>query len=764
MPLYALAILFGTLVAFYGNQPQDSFWSAYLPLLLFLFRFCPTYRFVCLLAVGFLWTNVALHGQLAQRLVDGFDNRGVFLVGTVADLPRVDGDRVSLQLDKINIESYPAAMPRRISLNWYQSKQLPMAGERWQFLVRLRQPRGQLNPAGFDYEAWQFVQGIDARGYVLDSKLNRRLAPASPVSIGGLRQRLAANIERDCEACRHSGLIKALAVGFRGDIDPASRQLLQSTGTAHLLAISGLHIAMVAVLLFGAGRYIWRFWVVYSITINRREMASLFALGGAIAYAAMAGFSLPTLRALIMLAVVLIGQQLHNKINLLQSISLALVVVLIFDPLAVGSASFWLSFGALLTIAYVQFRLPRRMSGWRQLLILQFYFTLLFAPLGVFIFGQVNVSALPANLIAIPLLSLLILPLVLIACLLSTVWSAGASLAFSLADRLLGYLFDYFDILLAAGLRPRFVDDYPALLLLLALCATLLLLLPRLRALGIAAFAIMVVVLCWQPARLKPGEFELLVLDVGMGSSMLLRTSHHSLVYDFGPGRNDRFNAARRALLPVMQRLGLDEADLLVVSHVDQDHSGGLHSLIGSYRPTQLLSGTPRELHARFALQHRVRSCHDYPDWRWDGVSFSFLNATDDSVKQTTNDRSCILLVSGHHRVLLPGDIEALQESRLVESFGEELRADVLLAPHHGSGTSSSQPFIDRVRPSEVVFTLSRKNRWGFPDEAVISRYRAIDARLHRSDEDGAIRFYSKAGALRVTSLRRPPRRSWRRW
>jgi competence protein ComEC len=763
MPLYALAILFGTLVAFYGNQPQDSFWSAYLPLLLLLFRFCPPYRFVCLLAVGLLWGNVALHGQLAQRLVDGFDNRGALLVGTIADLPRVDSDRVSLQLDELNIDAYPAAMPRRISLNWYQSKQLPMAGERWQFLVRLRQPRGQLNPAGFDYEAWQFVQGIDARGYVLDSKLNRRLAPASPLSISGLRQRLAANIERDCQGCRHSGLIKALAVGFRGDIDPSSRQLLQSTGTAHLLAISGLHIAMVAYLLFGAGRYIWRF-LVYRTGINRREMASLCALGGAIAYAAMAGFSLPTLRALIMLAVVLIGQQLHNSINLLQSISLALVVVLIFDPLAVGSASFWLSFGALMTIAYVQFRLPRRMNGWRQLLILQFYFTLLFAPLGVFIFGQINISALPANLVAIPLLSLLILPLVLTACLLSTVWSEGASLAFNLADRLLGYLFDYFDILLAAGLRSRIVDDYPALLLLLALCAILLLLLPRLRGLSVVALAITVVVLCWQPARLKPGEFELLVLDVGMGSSVLLRTSHHSLVYDFGPGRNDRFNAARRALLPVMQRLGIDEADLLIASHVDQDHSGGLHSFIGSYRPTQLLSGTPRELHARFALQHRVRSCHDYPDWRWDGISFSFLDATDDSVKQTTNDRSCILLVNGHHRVLLPGDIEALQEGRLVESFGAELRADVLLAPHHGSGTSSSQPFIDSVRPSEVVFTVSRKNRWDFPDETVISRYRAIDARLHRSDQDGAIRFYSKAGALRVTSLRRPPQRSWRRW
>ena len=763
MPLYALAILFGTLVAFYGNQPQDSFWSAYLPLLLLLFRFSPGCRFVCLLAVGLLWGSMAVHSQMAQRLVDGFDNRGALLVATVADIPRVDSNRVSLLLEDVLIDAYPASMPRRISLNWYQGRQLPKAGERWQFLVRLRQPRGQLNPAGFDYEAWQFVQGIDASGYVLNSQLNRRLAPASPASVSAWRSRLADNIERDCEGCRHAGLIKALAVGFRGDIDHASRELLQSTGTAHLLAISGLHIGMVAFLCFGAGRYLWRY-AGYRSGINQREMASLLALCGAIAYAAMAGFSLPTLRALIMLTVVLIGQQLHNNINLLQSISLALVVVLIFDPLAVGSASFWLSFGALLTIAFVQFRLPGRMSGWRQLFILQFYFTLLFAPLGVFIFGQINVSALPANLVAIPLLSLLILPLVLAACLLSAVWPAGASLPFRLADRLLEYLFDYFDLLLAAGLRSRIVDDYPALLSLIALCAILFLLLPRLRGLTAVALAILAVVLCWQPLRLKPGEFELVVLDVGMGSSILVRTRHHSLVYDFGPGRDDRFNAARRALLPVMQRLGIDEADLLVVSHVDQDHSGGLYSFIGNYRPAQLLSGTPRELYARFALQHRVRSCHDFPDWRWDGVNFGFLDATGDSPQSTTNDRSCILLVDGHHRMLLPGDIETQQESRLLAAFGDELRADVLLAPHHGSSTSSSQPFIERVRPSEVVFTLSRNNRWDFPDEAVISRYRAIDARLYRSDQDGAIRFYSEAGGLRVTSMRRPPRRNWRRW
>ena len=761
MPLHALAILLGALLAFYGNQPQDSFWSAYVPLLLLLFRFCPDYRFICLLATGLLWCNIAIHTNLSHRLADNFDNRELLCSAIIADIPRVDDERISLLLEDLHIDSYPAAIPRRVSLNWYQVEQIPATGERWQFLMRLRQPRGHLNPAGFDYEAWQFVRAVDATGYVLDSKQNHRLATASSWSIAAMRSRLAGNIDRDCAHCRHAGLIKALALGFRGDIDPHSRRLLQSTGTAHLLAISGLHIAMVAWLFYAIGQRGWRLGG-YLGGINQRDMASLCALIAAIGYAALAGFSLPTLRALIMLVMVLIAQQLHHKINLLQAISLASIVVLIFDPMALGSASFWLSFGAILIIAFVQFRLANGISGWRQLLVLQTYFVVLFAPLGVIIFGQISFAGLPANLVAIPSLSLLILPLVLAASLLSLLWSAGASLLFSLADRLLEYLFNYLELLLVAGLQSIVVDAYPPLLVLLVLAVSVFLLLPRLPWLGAVALAILGVVLCWQPARLEHGEYELLVLDVGMGSSVLLRTRHHSLVYDFGPGRKNRFSAAERALLPVMRRLGIGDADLLVVSHVDQDHSGGLYSFIGNYRWPQLLSGTPQELRSRFALPHRVRSCHGYPDWTWDGVTFRFLvtAGTDGS----TNNRSCILQVIGHHRLLLPGDIEAAQESRLVAAYGKELAADILLAPHHGSSTSSSRPFIDRVGPGQVVFTLARNNRWGFPVGAVTARYQAIGAHIFRSDQDGAIRFTSAVGELHVDTLRNPPQRIWRRW
>jgi competence protein ComEC len=736
----------GALLAFYGNRLPDPFWSAYAPALLFLACCHSRYRFLLLLAAAFLWSSALLHHHLSHRLLDSFDNRILLLSGVIADIPQLYPDRVSLYLEDLQIEAYPAAMPRLARFNWYQNERVPRAGERWQFVVKIRQPRGMLNPAGFDYEAWQFARAIDASGYIRESTRNLRLDPAPAHDLNYWRSGLAANIDRDCAQCRQRGLIKALALGFRGDISTENRSLLQHSGTAHLLAISGLHIGMVSVMFYLLGGYCWRLGI-YRCGLNRRTLASLCALLAAVAYAALAGFSLPTLRALLMFAVVLVALQLKSKINLLQALALALALILLVDPLAVGSISLWLSFGALMVIGFMQFRFPAKMNGWRQLLVLQGYFIVLFAPLGVLFFGQLNLAGLPANLVAIPLLSFVILPLVLMACLLSSLGLIGASLLFSIADQALGFLLDYLAWLLGSGLHSQAVNTYPAILLLVVLAAVVILLSPRLAGLRAIAALILATLLLWQPARLEHGDYELLV----------------RLLYDFGPGGERSYNAAEAALLPAMRRSGIDSADLYVVSHVDNDHSGGLYSFLGNYPPSRLLSGTPRELQAKFKLSHRVRSCHGYPDWRWDGVLFRFLE-TESTPGDSTNNRSCILQVVGHQRALLPGDIEIEQETRLVDTYGDRLAADVLLAPHHGSGTSSSGPFLQRVNPAHVIFTLARNNRWDFPAEQVVARYLALGSRLHRSDRDGAVTITSRNGAVLVKSMRNPPRRIWRRW
>ncbi len=760
MPQHALAILLGALIAFYGNELPDRYWSAYAPMLLLLCRYCPVYRFVLLLFASWLWSAAFFHYHLDHRLGGDFDNRIVLLRGVVTEIPAVGPGRIRLYLDISEIDGYTDTLPRLARLGWYQDKIVPQSGETWQFEAKIRQPRATLNPDGFDFEKWQFSRGIDVAGYIRDSPLNRRLRVASRLAIDHWRLRLSMAIDAACADCPRRGLIKALALGYRGDINNADKQMLQQSGTAHLLAISGLHIGMVSLLAFTLGRFGWRLGI-YRTAVNRNQFAALVAICAASVYAGLAGFSLPTVRALIMLLVLLFALLLKSRVNLLQSLSLAVATILLLDPRSVGSNSFWLSLCAMLIIGFANFRLPAGYGWWRSVLFVQACFSLLLAPLGAMIFGQLNPAGFAANIIAIPLIGFVVLPLILLACGLAACGFEAARPFFTISDLSLGYLLDYLELLLNSGLGS-IAADYPAPLLLLSLAALTWLLMPRLPFARGAALIALALVVAWQPQRPEDGEIDAIVFDVGMGTSVLLRTRRHSLVYDFGPGRAGAYSAADQALLPAMRRYAIGIPDLVVVSHVDQDHSGGLHSFLEKYPDTRLLSGTPRELRARFAPPGGVRSCHDYPAWRWDGVKFRFLSADSDAVG--TNNRSCVLLIEGHHRLLLSGDIEYPRESRLVSDYGETLAADVLLAPHHGSGTSSSLPFVNRVAPDYVIFTVSRANRWGFPADEVSARYAALGTRVLRSDFDGAIGLRSESAGLSISLARRPLRRIWRRW
>ncbi len=763
MPRYTLAIVAGCCVAYYANALPDSCWTMFAPLLAFIAWLQPGYRLILLAAAVYLWSSAALHHHLDHRLAGKLDQRVSVLRGHIVDIPRIEDGRIRFDLKPTEIDGYEGLLPRRIRLNWYQDRVQPRPGEYWQFEARLRRPGGARNPAGFDYAGWQFAAGIDAGGSVRSTDRSRRLSPANPVNIDSWRGRLAAQIDRLCEHCRYRSVIKALAIGYRGDMSVEQRRILQFTGTAHLLAISGLHVGMLAFFGLLAGRLCWRSGL-FRVVPNRTQCALPFALVTATAYAALAGFSLPTLRALIMCCVMLLTWRLALRFNLLQSISLALGIMLLCDPLAVGSASLWLSISALLVIAFAQLHSANSGSWWRQLVILQILFALLLLPLGLLLFGRINPAGFLANLIAIPLVSFLILPLVLLACA-GAVFDAGwAAWLMPMTDRLIALLFEVLQRLGSGYLASVSLAGLPIPLLLWMLPSLLPWLLPggwRLRG---AAMLCLLTAFIWQPARLEQGSFELTVLDVGMGTSILIRTREHSLVYDFGPGKPGVFSAADWALLPLLRERRIERPDLVVVSHVDQDHSGGLHSVVDNEMVATLVSGTPQRLMQRFALAQPPRSCHSWPAWRWDGVDFRFLATVAVNETRGSNNRSCVLRVSGRHVALLPGDIEARQESRLLAQFPGQLRADILVAPHHGSETSSSPHFVRRVDPRYVVYTISRGNRWGFPREAVMARYAARGSRQLRTDIDGAISLLSASGGISVKTYGSPPKRLWRRW
>jgi competence protein ComEC len=761
MPYYAITIIFGTGLAFYGNQLPDLYWATLLPILLWL-AFCNREcRFLLLLTASYLWASALLNHHLQFQLTPDFDNRIALVRGIIVDIPEIDAGRVRISLKVIEIDGYQNHLPRLIRLNWYQDKVIPGSGEFWQFEAKLRRPDGFLNPGGFDYEAWQFSKGIDARGYIRGSKLNYKLGVAPLLSLDRWRSRLSERIDQSCSECSNPGIIKALILGYRGDIKNSQWDRLQASGTAHLIAISGLHIGMIAALFYGLGRWLWRFGF-YSSGLSRNLTASLLALLAALVYAAMAGFSLPTVRALVMLATLFVASLSRNRINLLQSLSLAIIFILIMDPRVIGSTSFWLSISAVLIIAFTQFRFASIGAGFR-LVVLQLNFSLVFIPLGILFFDQVNPASFAANIVAIPVVSIVILPLILVASSLVPVSDFLSHYLFVFADTLLEFLMQYLGWLMVSGFNSIAVAQWPTLLALALLLFPGTFLVPVTSGIRKLSILLLLVLVFWQPEKLEWGDYEVTAFEVGMGTSILVRTRNHSLVYDFGPGNSNGYSAADQALIPYLQRNSIEMPDLLVVSHVDQDHSGGFRSYLDSYQPNKLLSGTPVELRKRFALGHRVLSCHEQSDWSWDGIRFRFLNVAS-AVVGSTNNRSCILKVEGHQVALLPGDIDVDQEKRLIRKYGVDLKAEILVAPHHGSASSSSREFVKQVNPDHVIFTLSRGNRWGFPRQEVVSRYQSIGSHLFRNDKDGAIQLQSSKSGIQVRVSRATQNRIWRRW
>jgi competence protein ComEC len=757
---HALAFIVGSIFAFFSSDLIDTFWFSYLPIILFLAFLVPKYRFLFLILAAFLLAGLQLHLALNLKLQNDFDNRIVFFSGTIADIPKVRPQSTRLLIKPDNIQGYHHALPEKIRLSWYHNKQIPAAGESWQFKAKLKRPAGYQNPAGFDYDRWLLVKGIGATGYVKASAQNKRIEVANWWDINRWRSSIAQTIDQHCRGCNNNGLIKALSIGYRGDINALQNQTLQNSGTAHLLAISGLHIGLVAGLFYLLGGWLWRHYF-FRFSHNQLEFSAVLSLCAGFSYAALAGFSIPTVRALIMLGVICFALKYRVKTNLLNAIATAVVLILIIDPLAVGSASFWLSIGALLIIALAQY-LMRHQQGWlRKLALIQLLFTLIFIPMGILLFDQINSAGFFANLISIPLISFVLLPLVLIAIVCASINLPFAESLLTIADRGLTLLFDYLQWLLGSGLSVFQTGMIPAPLLACALVGLILLLMPRSTPGKAPALLLLLLPIFWQPEKAEYGSYRMTVLDVGMGTAIVVETQNHSLVYDYGPGNDQGFSAGSWVVKPFLQYQNRLPPDLMIISHVDQDHSGGFQTFKLDYDPSRLISGTPDEIQRKFKLESAIRSCHDQAPWRWDGVQFEFLPLADADNLVDSNNRSCVLKIQGHHSTLLAGDIEAERENWLVKSNTGRLKADVLVVPHHGSLTSSTLAFVESVRPSVAIFTVGKDNRWGFPKSAVVARYRAIASQIYRTDVHGAVSFTSTMDRFRVESQRQRRPRLW---
>jgi competence protein ComEC len=774
--------------------------------------------------VGFSWAGGFAQYRLQDTLPAVWEGRDITVIGTVDGLPdRVaHGVRFQFHVERALAEgAEQPVLPSRLALAWYDAASYarrtqdvaPAAlavaqpqvrpGQRWQLTVRLKRPHGNANPDGFDYEAWLLAQNLRATGSVRDDAQlehkNQRLeafvwSPANVIAYarGWLRERILAALPGQ----PYAGVIVALVVGDQRAIERDDWTIFTRTGVGHLVAISGLHITMVAGLFAALAGFLWRrSWLVGAqlpLLLPVPKLRVLAGLAAACLYVLLAGAGIPAQRTLYMLLVVGVAFWSGRLTPLSHVMALALGLVLLLDPWAVLWPGFWLSFGAVSMILYASLgrysgeavvapqvltRVQRRQlpSRWRQYgrrcwhklragAYTQYSVTLGLLPLTMLLFGQYSLVSPLANAIAIPLLTLLVVPLSLLG---SVLPDALAAPVLQLAHDLVAWLAHWLGWLASQPLAVWRVPLPQPWMFAVALGGTLLWLAPRgwpVRWLGCFGW---LPLLLNAPSAPADGEMQVTALDVGQGMALLVETANHRLLYDTGPsyGSAAGTDAGNRLIVPYLRARGIDHLDVVVVSHGDSDHAGGLLSLLSQIKVDRVYSSLPLQ-HPLVAAAPDHRRCLAGQEWRWDGVALRMLYpvpALYDSDKWNANARSCVLKLSlGKQAMLLPGDIEATQEDELVHGDQvADLRASVLLAPHHGSGTSSTEQFLQAVRPQLALFQMGYRNRFNHPKPEIVARYAALGIRYLRSDEDGAVTIRFDRQQWQADSYRETHARYW---
>jgi competence protein ComEC len=717
-------------------------------------------------AGGFLWAALVAHVKLADYLPPEWEGRDVRVRGVIAGLPEVTDRGARFEFDVEQVSTPLARVPRRITVFWYSegSRAPPPslhAGERWDLSVRLRRPHGLVNPNGFDFEAWLLERGIRATGYVRAEPSNRL--------VQSMVWRPSYLVERAREAIRNrvvsalpgessAGVLVALAVGDQQAISRNEWTIYTRTGVNHLMSISGLHITMVSGLAFAIVLWSWRNSPALVARLAAVKAAAIAGLLVACAYALLAGFAVPAQRTVYMLAAVAAGLLLGLASEPLAVLALALLVATMVDPMCVLAPGFWLSFGAVALIMYVTVGRIRQPAWFVNWLRVQWAVTIGLTPILLAMFQQVSVVSPIANAVAIPLVSLGVVPLTLIGVLLPVDWLLSlAAWLMSLCTAALHWMST-----LPAAVWQQHAPPWWAVPL--ALFGALWVLAPRGfpgRWLGLVAFLPLVVVKASGPA---PGELWVEVLDVGQGLSTVVRTHRHALLYDAGPAFSSETDAGNRVVVPFLRAQGVEGLDGFVVTHDDSDHFGGAASVLEAVPVGWVASSLPSDASSVVLAQRRIR-CFSGQTWDWDGVQFTMLHpswASYNSPALKDNARSCVLKIdSAFGSVLLPADIEQVSEMELLQKHREALHADVLVAPHHGSGTSSSAPFLAQVAPSLIVIPVGYRNRFGHPKPEVVAREEALGSRVLRSDQDGAVLLRFNAEGLSAEGYRGRYRRYW---
>lgn len=711
------------------------------------------------------------HWRLASVIPAFAEQKDVRLAGYVTGLPqcrqrwgqqqcRFDVDVVAAHL----ADDRPLAL-KRVQLVQYGVGAVD-TGACVVIVARLKRPHGLFNPGSIDFETAKLRSGIDAGGYVRAMTAGDcakgmavvRWWPARAIAIAraAIRERVIARFE-GASFGNDAGLVLALVLG---DYSLVSRQqwtLFNATGTQHLVTVSGLHVGIAAMLGYWLGSVL----VLRSAGLQRQRVAGASAWLIALLYSLLAGASIPTLRSLLMLSLFLLLRLRRRESGIGTVLWAAFAALVIVDPLAATSIGFWLSFGAVAVLVLgLQWRRHRQRLV-ANLILPQWVVFVGLAPVLLGCFSQLPLVSMLTNLLAVPWSSVIVMPALLFATLCGFALPALNKLVAMTLDWLCLWLAWCRDLPVEVLQLPASISNAwanGAALLALAIAAVFLLL-PRGLWLRPLALVLIGAVLLSGSDRQAASDLTMDVFDVGQGLSVLVSAGGHYLLFDTGAAWGDEVDVAQIAVLPYLRSRAIDRLDTLIVSHADLDHAGGVRSVLDNLQVDSFFTGEPltgEPLRAVPAAQRCVAGQH----WRWGDAQLTTLYPLPGS-SMVGNNASCVVLIEFHgRRLLLTGDIEKAAEQTLLASAARELAGgvDVLIAPHHGSHSSSTQALVSLLHPAHVVFAAGYRNRYGHPHADVIARYQRQGSVIHRSDRDGLVRFRVDAGG-EMTAVR------WReRW
>lgn len=731
MLLLALSLLGGAYsLSGFSQLPPTVFLLGALLLAVTCWRFSKLRPLACfLLGAGFMGLSAA--AQKSDQLHPDLQAKSLAFSAVVENFPVTEADSVRFIVRPVDRED----LPQRIRLSWFQPDGIPEIGDTWRLNVRLKRPRGYANPDGFDFAGWLFRQGIGATGYVTGESGNYRIHGERAPVISGLRKRFVERVSAELPKDEATAVLMAIGVGARHEISRAQWDLYARTGTSHLMAISGLHIGLAATFAYFLCRGLF---AACCGKRNLRDLATNGAMLAAMSYATVSGFAVPARRALLMAIVAGVLILLRRRMSTVRLLVIPCVLVFVTDPIAILEPGFQLSFAAVAILIFVagqHVRVARMgiITGLNRLTRLQLALLTGLFPLTVLIFGRFALIAPAINMLVLPVFNFVTVPLALIGAMLAGPLDSTGRVLLEWAQQSIGGILWLVTIAGSAEMGSFQTRRLSTVFVIISLIPLVFVGLPPGWPGRKLALLAIIAVLVHRPAGPPDDCIDYHVLDVGQGLAIVLQTSGHALLFDTGPSFLNGSSTAELVVLPFLHRRGIDGLDKLIVSHSDLDHAGGVEAILAAVDVAEVMVGEtlPR-------VDRLQRHCIAGNQWIWDAARFTILHPRN-RAPWDRNNASCVLLVEvGEFRLLFTGDIESPAERLMVyrKSAGA---MDVVIVPHHGSLTSSSESFVESSGPGLAIVSAGFQNRWRFPRPEIVDRWRNAGAKVLNTATMGAV-------------------------